>query len=205
MDYEADKEIPIILGRPFLATRKTLIDEQKGELTMRMNDQKVVFNILSSLKYPDDPKECNMVARIDVCSPQEILSNAFSPTKEGNEEDQERENCILPQHEEVTHMLDLEGIVPTLPSIMQPPALELKPLPTHLKYKFLGETESLPVIISSKLDSSQEHLLMEVLARHKKAIGWSLADIKGISPSYCMHKIRLIDESNEFVERQRRL
>ncbi|XP_024033486.1 uncharacterized protein LOC112095610 [Citrus clementina] len=39
LDFEADKEVPIILGRPFLATGKTLIDVQKGELTMRVNDQ----------------------------------------------------------------------------------------------------------------------------------------------------------------------
>ncbi|XP_062088966.1 uncharacterized protein LOC133795533 [Humulus lupulus] len=39
LDYEADREVPIILGRPFLATGRTLIDVQKGELTMRVNDQ----------------------------------------------------------------------------------------------------------------------------------------------------------------------
>ncbi|XP_052296969.1 uncharacterized protein LOC107176917 [Citrus sinensis] len=38
LDFEADKEVPIILERPFLATEKTLIDVQKGELTMRVND-----------------------------------------------------------------------------------------------------------------------------------------------------------------------
>ena len=36
LDYEADREVPIILGRPFLATGRTLIDVQKGELTMRV-------------------------------------------------------------------------------------------------------------------------------------------------------------------------
>ena len=39
LDYEADKEVPIILGRPFLATEKTLIDVQKVELTMRVDDE----------------------------------------------------------------------------------------------------------------------------------------------------------------------
>ncbi|KAH9725432.1 hypothetical protein KPL70_007875 [Citrus sinensis] len=39
LDFEADKEVPIILGRPFLATGKTLIAVQKGELAMRVNDQ----------------------------------------------------------------------------------------------------------------------------------------------------------------------
>ncbi|XP_024971932.1 uncharacterized protein LOC112510815 [Cynara cardunculus var. scolymus] len=38
LDFEADKDISIILGRPFLATERTLIDVQKGELTMRVNE-----------------------------------------------------------------------------------------------------------------------------------------------------------------------
>ena len=36
-----------------------------------------------------------------------------------------------------------------LPSIEQPPVLELKPLPFHLKYVYLEEKEALPLIISS--------------------------------------------------------
>ena len=39
LDFEADKEMPIILGGPFLATGKTLIDVQKKELTIHVNDQ----------------------------------------------------------------------------------------------------------------------------------------------------------------------
>ena len=45
LDYEADKEVPVILGRPFLATEKTLIDVQKKELTQRVVDEKVTFNV----------------------------------------------------------------------------------------------------------------------------------------------------------------
>ena len=50
LDFEADKEISIILGRPFLAIGKTLIDVQKGELTMRVNDQQITFNILEAMR-----------------------------------------------------------------------------------------------------------------------------------------------------------
>ncbi|KAH9744107.1 hypothetical protein KPL70_003546 [Citrus sinensis] len=50
LDFEADKEVPIILGRPFLATGKTLINVQKGELTMRVNDQQVTFNVLEAMR-----------------------------------------------------------------------------------------------------------------------------------------------------------
>ncbi|KAF7834764.1 uncharacterized protein G2W53_009623 [Senna tora] len=42
LDYEEDKNVPIILGRPFLATGRTIIDVQKGELTMRVQDQEIL-------------------------------------------------------------------------------------------------------------------------------------------------------------------
>ncbi|XP_074277429.1 uncharacterized protein LOC141601067 [Silene latifolia] len=73
--------------------------------------------------------------------------------------------------------------------------VEMKPLPSHLKYAFLGDEETLPVIISSKLSREQEEALIPVLKQHKEAIGWTMADIKGISPTLCMHRIPLEDEA----------
>ncbi|KAM2160666.1 hypothetical protein ACFX1Q_043734 [Malus domestica] len=58
-----------------------------------------------------------------------------------------------------------------LPSIVQPPTLELKPLPSHLKYVFLGEDEMLPVIISSSLTAQEENKLVRVLKEYKTIIG----------------------------------
>ena len=51
LDMEEDKKIPIILGRPFLATRRALIDVQKDELKLRVQDDEVAFNVFNSLKY----------------------------------------------------------------------------------------------------------------------------------------------------------
>jgi len=67
------------------------------------------------------------------------------------------------------------------------PKLELKPLPDMLKYAFLGELETLPVIISSHLNKDQEEKLLDVLGEHKESIGWTIADIKGIRLSVVMH------------------
>ena len=39
LDMEEDKEVPIILGRPFLATGRPLIDVQKGELILRVQEE----------------------------------------------------------------------------------------------------------------------------------------------------------------------
>jgi len=56
LDFEADKDTPIIVGRPFLVTGRTLIDVQKEELTMRVHDQNVTFNVFSSMNYPEEKR-----------------------------------------------------------------------------------------------------------------------------------------------------
>ncbi|XP_054807358.1 uncharacterized protein LOC129309679 [Prosopis cineraria] len=92
-----------------------------------------------------------------------------------------------------------------VPSIQQPPILELKDLPEHLKYAFLDEGKKLPIIIAKDSDPCQEVKLLEVLRKHKKAIGWTLADIPGISPDICMHRILMEDGAKPCRQPQRRL
>ncbi|CAJ2651903.1 unnamed protein product [Trifolium pratense] len=82
---------------------------------------------------------------------------------------------------------------------------ELKELPPHLKYVFLGEDASQPAIISSRLSSLEAEKLTRVLRENKEAMGWSISDLKGISPGFCMHKIKMEDEYKPVVQPQRRL
>ena len=84
---------------------------------------------------------------------------------------------------------------------IEPLKLELKPLPDTLKYAFLGESETLPVIISSHLDKDQEGKFLE----HKKVIAWTIADIKGINPSMLMHQIHLEENAKILRDTQRHL
>ena len=58
--------------------------------------------------------------------------------------------------------------------------MELKLLRERLKYAFLGEEQTYPVVISSTLTNDQEGKILTVLKKHKNAIGWILNDIKGI-------------------------
>ena len=92
-----------------------------------------------------------------------------------------------------------------MPSVERPPQLEQKPLPSHLRYTYLGESSTLLVIISASLTIVEEEKLLRVLQDHKDAIGWSVADLKGIRPSMCMHRILLEDGPKPSVEAQRRL
>ena len=83
--------------------------------------------------------------------------------------------------------------------------VEMKALPSHLKYVFLEEDGTKPVIISSSLSNFEEEKLIKVLKHNKEAIGWSLSDLKCISPSYCMHKILMEDNFKPVAQPQRRL
>ena len=53
IDIEEDKQVPLMLGRPFLATGATLIYVKKRELTRRVRDEAVHFNLNHSLKKPE--------------------------------------------------------------------------------------------------------------------------------------------------------
>ncbi|RDX66973.1 hypothetical protein CR513_54204, partial [Mucuna pruriens] len=90
-------------------------------------------------------------------------------------------------------------------SPLPPPPIELKPLPSHLKYAYLDKEQQLPVIIASNLNQEQEDKLLEVLRQHKKAIGWKLSDLPGINPSICMHRILMEEEIKPIRQQQRRL
>ncbi|RDX63031.1 hypothetical protein CR513_58581, partial [Mucuna pruriens] len=80
-------------------------------------------------------------------------------------------------------------------SPLPPPPMELKTLPSHLKYAYLDKKQQLPVIIANNLRQEQ----------HKKAIGWKLSDLPGINPSICMHRILMEEEIKPTRQQQRRL
>ena len=71
--------------------------------------------------------------------------------------------------------------------IVEPPKLELRPLPQNFKYAYLGPSVSNLVIIASNLEEEQEKKLLDVLKYHQSALGWAISDVKGIGPSLVMH------------------
>nr|GEU30774.1 reverse transcriptase domain-containing protein [Tanacetum cinerariifolium] len=87
----------------------------------------------------------------------------------------------------------------------EPTKVELKELPTHLEYAFLGENNKWPVIISKDLSVNKKYALLKVLKSRKKEIAWKLTDIKGIDPEFCSHKILLEKDYTPKVQSQRRV
>ena len=83
------------------------------------------------------------------------------------------------------------------------PKVELKQLPTGLKYAFLYDN-SYSVVVNANLTSGELTLLLNKLCKYRKAIGYTLDDIPGISPDLCMRRIHLEDESKSSIEHQRK-
>nr|GFC54845.1 retrovirus-related Pol polyprotein from transposon 17.6 [Tanacetum cinerariifolium] len=87
----------------------------------------------------------------------------------------------------------------------EPPEIELKELPPHLEYAFLGDNGKWQVIIAKDLSFNKKTALINVLKMRKNAISWKLTDIKGIDPEFCSHKILLEEDYSPKVQSQRRL
>ncbi|CAN6704220.1 unnamed protein product [Malus baccata var. baccata] len=227
--------LPILLGRPFMKTARTKIDVYSGTLSMEFDGEVVNFNLSDSIKYPSDDHSCFSIDIIDSLAQgylDDLNDDALEKViTRGMELKTKGADCMhahgiqdsfraVPPNEELLEVVaalesspKLDGkytnreSIPIstnklLPSIIQAPILELKPLPSHLKYIFLGENETLPAIISS---SQEEEKLLRVLKEFKSALGWTLADIKGISPTTCMHHIFLEEGAKPTREAQRRL
>ncbi|KAK1686377.1 hypothetical protein QYE76_047225 [Lolium multiflorum] len=102
------------------------------------------------------------------------------------------------------HDLPVEDLGVTPPP-KEDPVFDLKPLPDNLKYAYIDDKKTYHVIISAKLSDFEEERLLEILKKHRGAIGYTLDDLKGISPAICQHAINMEDDAKPVVEHQRRL
>ncbi|XP_022147186.1 uncharacterized protein LOC111016198 [Momordica charantia] len=216
LDYEVNKEIPIILGRPFLSTGRALIDVHNGELTMRVNDQQVTFILFNSIKFPADIEECSLLRLADDLRSEEMQTEELLDqleeeiTKIFEEKEKEAKliqgrpneassDRVYKKAFESSELKDREQ-ASLQSSVEKASKLELKVLPTHLKYAYLGKAETLAINIAADLAEKKEFRLIEMLKNHKRAIDWTIADIKEINPSYCMHKINLEEGCKNSIE-----
>ena len=220
MKMEEDTQVPLLLGRPFLETEAAVIDVKKGELTLRVGNEAVHFNLNKSLTQSDVDEENYMA--IDKISPisfelnsdyniqhsinenemnfqylmsvdYELLHSSLQYTETVlSLNENSKENSCSKEKKETKQETSTEGLI-------------LKELASHLKYAFLELEKAKPVIISAALTKNEEQKLLKILRKYKEAISWSIEDLKGISLSICMHKILLEDKTKTSIEHQRRL
>ncbi|KAG9446755.1 hypothetical protein H6P81_012883 [Aristolochia fimbriata] len=201
------EDVLVRIGK-FIYPCNFVVQDMEGKLTLRLNDEEIVFDIKQAIENASNSCDdtCYFIDVIDVCAEhvqQEVMMKdnlerclAHSCTKEDDDPLMQKEVAHL---EAKGNKEEDKGA-----EFKDPSRLELKPLPSSLKYFFL-EDNAKPVIISSCLNVREEKLLIEVLSKHKKAIGWTISDIKGISPTTCMHKILLEDSFKPTIQPQRRL
>ena len=220
LDMEEDSQVLLLLGRPFLATGPALIDMQKGVLTLRVGEEAADFNLLQSLKNLDidmeDYKSVDDVylnnsdcyhdckAQLPINEnemnfqyPEGVNSNFLHISLHSTEnvmslKQNSMDNGDNNEEKEFHQETSTEGLV-------------LRELPSHLKYAYLELPKSKPVIISARLCYAEEQKLLEILKKYQESIAWSIDELKGISPSICMHKILLEENVKPSVEHQRRL
>ncbi|MED6164468.1 hypothetical protein PIB30_090371 [Stylosanthes scabra] len=110
----------------------------------------------------NDTENCMRVDAIDSMV-QEMFEEEISSKSEELSLMEELEN-VAAEKEECA-----ENFIPTKPEKVKqekPSKLELKPLPSSLKYAFLDDEETLPVVINSALEGKEEDGLLKVLREH---------------------------------------
>src|ERR1041385_246471 len=206
-----DSFFPIIFGRPLLSTCGAIIDCNKGKVSVEFNGESYEFNFSKFSKQPhgtDLSSNDKIIEEISsIAIPPDDTLQQFMEDHENDIHMQERdelEDIFLRQTPILKHNLPFEPLG-ILSQPKEDPVFDLKPLPDTLKYAYLDEKKVYPVIINSKLSGYEEERLLETLRRHRGAIGYTLDDLKGISPSICQHTINLEPDAKPVVDHQRRL
>ncbi|KAL6333014.1 hypothetical protein AAG906_020034 [Vitis piasezkii] len=177
--------VPIILGRPFLATSNAVINCRNGVIQLTFGKMTLELNIFHLCKRHLYPKR-----RKEYCDKnlEESLNESLGVLEEGLPEPSDVLAIMSPwrRREEILPLFNKEDSQGA--ATEDPPKLVLKPLPVDLKYAYLEEDEKCPVVISSTLTSDQED-----------TIGWKISDLKGISPLVCNHHIYMEEDAKPVV------
>ena len=220
INIKEDKQVPLLLGIPFLAKGAALIDVKKGEPTLKVRDEAVHFNLNDSLKQPElRSADCEFVeTKIRVSSKLTTDCNFHNSMNENEMNFQYLEHLEVEFLNSNFRLKDSvfsirENNVERSSSYEEEVAEEnksskgliLKELPEYLKYAFIQPEKGKLVIISAELTKMEEQKLLETLKKYKEAIAWSIEDLKGISPSVYMNKILLEENARTSIENQRRL
>nr|GFC59311.1 reverse transcriptase domain-containing protein [Tanacetum cinerariifolium] len=189
--FEPDPRVPLILGRCFLKTGRALIDVYKGELTLRIENEAITYNLDQTSRYSAnyDQMTANKINVTDeACEEyfQEVLgfsdvTASVSPTPSDDLIVSTTSPTLTPFGDSDFLLFEEANAFLTKTiksSVDEPPEVELKDLPPHLEYAFLEGDNKLPVIIAKELGDEEKAALIKVLKSYKRAIAWKLYDIQ---------------------------
>jgi hypothetical protein len=206
---EPSKTCPIIFGRPFLNTCGAVIDCKKEKILTKFDGESYEFNFSKFTKAPYENELPNEDFRVEqlasiALAPNNALQQIMGDHESEifREERDEIDDILLHQPALIKHNLHVEDLGTTLPP-KEDHFFDLKPLPDNLKYAYIDDKKIYPVIISSKLSGKEEQRLLEILRKHRGAMGYTLDDLKGISPTICQHAINMEPNGKPVVQHQR--
>ncbi|GJR92727.1 reverse transcriptase domain-containing protein [Tanacetum coccineum] len=218
VDFEPGPRVPLILGRCFLKTSRALIDVYEGELTLRVGNEAITYNLDQTSRYSVNYNDINFLLLEEADAFLALAGDPTSPKVDESYYDPEGDILILkallnsdpspPSNQgnylpEIKKELKLCEAKTAKSSINEPPEVELKDLPPHLEYAFLQDNNKLPVIIAKDLSVDEKTALIKVLKSQNRAITWKLSDIKGINPEFCSHKIQWTGGGEKELTNQR--
>nr|GEV95313.1 reverse transcriptase domain-containing protein [Tanacetum cinerariifolium] len=211
MDFKVDPQVPLILGRSFLRTGRALVNVYGEEITLRVNDETVTFNLNQTTRYSFTFDVLSgsdfILEEIEAYLKDESISSKIDHADCDPNGDIFLIKKLLNNDPFLLPSMDLKQgeVAKAKSSIEEPLELELKDLPSHLEYAYLEGVDKLPVIIAKDLKDNEKEALLIVLKSHKRAIAWKITDFKGIDPWFCTHKILMKEDYKPTVQSQRRV
>ena len=169
------QDFDLMIGHPI---EKLLMDAPtQGKLNVRLGKEMFSVQISRATNSMAEPSlETEPIMEVTGILPFDSLESLLEKDAE----------MFIKEEDEPTEPIDISKF-----ETPHRPPIELKPLPIGLPYAFLhGDTES-PVIISDKLSEEESARLITILEKHRAILGYSLHDLKGISPTLCTHRILL--------------
>nr|GFA69290.1 reverse transcriptase domain-containing protein [Tanacetum cinerariifolium] len=234
VDFEPDPQVPLILRRCFLKTGRSLIDVHKGDLTLRIGNEAITYNLDQTVRYSANYNQMT-ANKIDVIEmackeySQEVLG-FFDVTTSGNPTPHDDliisttsptltpfEDSDFLLFEEADAFLGLEDDPNSLkinPFYYDPKGdillleaiLNSEPLPPLPNHEqYLPSFKKELKVYEAKTVKSSVDEPPEVLKSHKRAITWKLSDIHAINPEFCTYKILMEEDYKPVVQNQRRV
>ncbi|GKA54309.1 DNA-directed DNA polymerase [Tanacetum coccineum] len=206
VDFEVDPRVPLILGRSFLRTSHALIDVYGEEITLRVDNEAVTFNLNQTTRYSStyDDTSINRIDVIDMdCEEfsQEVLG--FSNNSSGGNPTSSSNLILSSTTPSFTPFEGGDFILEEMETFLQTPGEFTKPFISS--DGLTKENDKLPVIIAKGLKDDKKDALLKVIKSHKRTIAWKITDIKGIDPRFCTYKILMEDDYKPTVQSQRRV
>nr|GEZ62359.1 reverse transcriptase domain-containing protein [Tanacetum cinerariifolium] len=213
VDFEADPRVPLILGRSFSRNGRALVDVYGEEITLRVNDEVVTFNLNQTTRYSSTYDDL-LVNRIDIIDvsreeyAQEILG--FSSNSSGASPTSTFEPILSDSSPFLTPFEGSDFILEEIRAYLKDDSIS-----QEIDHAYFDPKRDICLIENLLNDDplqlppmdlkEEKEALLNVLKSHKRAIAWKITDIKGIDPQFYTHKILIEEDFKPSVQSQRRV